>query len=576
MNMLTNVRISTRLALGFAIVLALSIVSTSFALINARSNAAATRQMMEKPLAKERLVSDWSSSTSTAIARTSMIARSSDETLSTTFGDIIAATVIKGTEAVKGVEALLTTDEEKALFKEITEARAKYQAAKEKVMELRKSGDAAGAESAYNDSFAPLSKDYSDKVLQLQTMQRKSIDQTAAAIEQANERDTMLVILLSALLIVLGAVVAFIISHSITAPLKHAIHIAGMVAAGDLTTSIDKSGNDEIGDLMKALDRMNEALRNIVGQVKTGTYAIAGAAHQISTGNLDLSARTEQQAGSLEETAASIEELTSTVKQNAENANQANQLALTASDVAMKGGAVVTQVVETMGSINESAKKIVDIIGVIDGIAFQTNILALNAAVEAARAGEQGRGFAVVAAEVRNLAQRSAAAAKEIKALIGDSVDKVSVGAKLVDEAGATMNEVVASVKRVTHIMSEITVASREQSAGIDQVNHAIIEMDDATQQNAALVEQAAAAAQSMQDQAASLAQMVDTFKLDNQQSAAPALKPSRAPLGNTLAKAASTPKLSNSKALAPMAKRQASAPVKPVALTKEDDWEEF
>jgi methyl-accepting chemotaxis protein len=266
--------------------------------------------------------------------------------------------------------------------------------------------------------------------------------------------------------------------------------------------------------LLQALKDMNESLVRIVGEVRAGTDTIGTASGQIATGNLDLSSRTEAQAGSLEQTAGSMEELTSTVKQNADNARQANQLVVSASDVAVKGGAVVGQVVHTMGSIKESSRKIVDIIGVIDGIAFQTNILALNAAVEAARAGEQGRGFAVVATEVRNLAQRSAAAAKEIKALIGDSVEKVDAGSKLVDDAGATMNEIVTSVKRVADIMSEITAASQEQSTGIEQVNQAIAQMDEATQQNAALVEEAAAAAMSMQDQAGNLSMVVSVFKL--------------------------------------------------------------
>jgi len=270
-----------------------------------------------------------------------------------------------------------------------------------------------------------------------------------------------------------------------------------------------------MGQLMQALKDMNGSLAKIVGEVRSGTETIATASGQISRGNLDLSSRTEQQASSLEETASAMEELTGTVRQNSDNARQANTLALSASEVAVKGGAVVSQVVDTMGSINESARKIVDIIGVIDGIAFQTNILALNAAVEAARAGEQGRGFAVVATEVRNLAQRSAAAAKEIKTLIGDSVDKVVAGAKLVDQAGATMNEIVESVRHVTEIMSEITSASQEQTAGIEQVNQAISQMDQATQQNAALVEEAAAAAASMQDQAGSLVEVVGLFKLN-------------------------------------------------------------
>ena len=258
---------------------------------------------------------------------------------------------------------------------------------------------------------------------------------------------------------------------------------------------------------------MNGQLLAIVGQVQLGTQTIATASSQIAAGNLDLSARTEEQASSLEETASSMEELTATVKQNADNARQANGLAATASEIAKKGGLVVAEVVDTMGAINASSRKIVDIISVIDGIAFQTNILALNAAVEAARAGEQGRGFAVVAAEVRNLAQRSAAAAKEIKTLIGDSVEKADTGAKLVHQAGVTMDGIVESVRRVTDIMGEISMASQEQTAGIEQINQAIAQMDEVTQQNAALVEQAAAAAESLQDQAATLAQVVSVFK---------------------------------------------------------------
>jgi methyl-accepting chemotaxis protein len=271
---------------------------------------------------------------------------------------------------------------------------------------------------------------------------------------------------------------------------------------------------------MQALKDMNDSLVRIVGEVRNGTDTIASASGQIAAGNLDLSGRTEQQAGSLEETAASMEQLTATVKQNADNARQANQLAVAASGVAVRGGSVVAEVVGTMGAINASSRKIVDIIGVIDGIAFQTNILALNAAVEAARAGEQGRGFAVVAAEVRNLAQRSAAAAKEIKTLIGDSVDKVEEGSKQVAEAGKTMDEIVDSVKRVTDIMAEISAASQEQTSGIEQINQAIMQMDQVTQQNAALVEQAAAAAASLQEQASNLSQGVSVFKLDRRQAA--------------------------------------------------------
>jgi methyl-accepting chemotaxis protein-1 (serine sensor receptor) len=372
--------------------------------------------------------------------------------------------------------------------------------------------------------------------------------------------------------LLLAAVLGTMLIRGIVRPLEKAVGVAHAVAQGDLTQHIEVESGDETGRLMQALKDMNAGLVKIVGQVRGGTDTIATAAGQIAAGNMDLSSRTEQQASSLEETASSMEELTSTVKQNAENARQANVLALSASEVAGKGGAVVSEVVETMGAINESAKKIVDIIAVIDGIAFQTNILALNAAVEAARAGEQGRGFAVVASEVRNLAQRSAAAAKEIKSLIDNSVEKVQVGSMLVDQAGKTMSEIVESVSRVTDIMSEITAASVEQTSGIEQVNMAITQMDHATQQNAALVEEASAAAQSMRDEAEGLATAVGTFRINatTEFSPAAARRPARAP----------------GSALVPVAPRRASAGGKPVAAdrprraapvaAREDEWEQF
>jgi methyl-accepting chemotaxis protein len=324
------------------------------------------------------------------------------------------------------------------------------------------------------------------------------------------------------IMLLVAAFLRFVYQRSVARPLEDAIHAADVIASGDLTSRIEKNSNDEIGRLFGAFGAMQNKLIDTVRQINEGAGTIASASEEIARGNADLSSQTESQASSLEETASSMEELTSTVKQNADTARQANQLAMSASEVAMKGGAVVSEVVTTMGSINESAKKIVDIISVIDGIAFQTNILALNAAVEAARAGEQGRGFAVVASEVRNLAQRSAAAAKEIKSLIGDSVEKVDAGSKLVEQAGATMDEIVSSVKHVTDIIGEITAASQEQSSGIEQVNQAIVNIDDTTQKNAALVEEAAAAAEALQDQAAKLAQLVHVFKFDYNAGVAP------------------------------------------------------
>jgi len=364
----------------------------------------------------------------------------------------------------------------------------------------------------------PLSQTYPAVRKSMEAINQLQLDMAKGEFQSAQSRYA-LVRNISVAVVVCGVLLAAFIGvwlvRAISRPLNEAVRLAESVAAGDLTQRIDVHSQDETGQLMLAMKNMNASLAGIVGQVRSGTEAIAVATREIATGNADLSSRTESQASSLEETASSMEELTSTVRQNAENARQANQLVVSTADVAVKGGQVVGQVVDTMASIKESSRKIADIIGVIDGIAFQTNILALNAAVEAARAGEQGRGFAVVASEVRNLAQRSAGAAKEIKALIEDSVGKVDAGGKLVDEAGKTMDEIVGSVKRVTDIMGEIAAASQEQSAGIEQVNQAVGQMDEMTQQNAALVEQAAAAAESLQDQAARLAEAVSVFKLD-------------------------------------------------------------
>ncbi|MFA9274762.1 MAG: methyl-accepting chemotaxis protein [Candidatus Aquirickettsiella gammari] len=390
----------------------------------------------------------------------------------------------------------------------------------------------------------------------------------------SNARNVLL--MLGGLALLLGIIAAVIITRSLLKQLgcepDHAADIASQIAAGDLSGIID-TNNGDTESLLAEMKTMRDSLVNIVGQVRVGTDTIATASREIATGNLDLSSRTEQQASSLEKTTASMKELTTTVKQNADNAREANKLAASASDVARQGGVVVAEVVNTMSSINESAKKIVDIISVIDGIAFQTNILALNAAVEAARAGEQGRGFAVVASEVRSLAQRSAAAAKEIKTLIGDSVEKVEVGSKLVGQAGATIDEVVSSVRHVTDIIAEISAASQEQSTGIEAVNLAIIEMDGMTQQNAALVEEAAAAAQSLQDQAGELAKVVSIFKLNSGESAfanRPATPPARRvePAPAAVAKPKATMK--SLPAAKPAPKK--AAPAKNV----DNDWEEF
>jgi len=515
-----HLRIGARLAAVFALILALATAATGAALLTARNNAQATEEMMAVPLAKERLVSDWYVNTYSAITRTGLIARSSDTTLSTVFAKDIADSVSASTELIKKIEPLLSSPEERAKLDQVQSLRARYQAAKVEVMDAKKAGDAATAERRFNEGFAPAAAAYSASLKDLLSLQRKTIDDTTAAINAAYSARARLVLALGILMVATGVLAAWAITRSITQPLSTAVDAAQAVARSDLSGSFDCSRRDEVGDLARAMQAMNAGLAGIVAEVQRGARTIAGASHEIATGNLDLSSRTEQQAGALEETASSMEELTSTVRQNAEHAAQANRMVQEASQVAVRGGAIVGQVVDTMGAIDAASRKIVDIIGVIDGIAFQTNILALNAAVEAARAGEQGRGFAVVASEVRNLAQRSATAAREIKGLIGDSVEQVNTGATLVQRAGAAIGDVVASVGRVTGIMAEITAASREQSIGIDQVNAAILQMDQTTQQNAALVEEAAAATASMQDQAQRLAQAVGVFKLDSAQGA--------------------------------------------------------
>jgi len=523
-----NLKIGTRLALGFGLVLVSMALMTAIGLWRMEAVAQATHAMMQQPLAKERMISDWYRLIHTSVRRTTAISKSTDASLGPFFAEDAASSSQEVKELQQKVAALADTPQEQAVLDSMEPTRKAYISSRDEIVKLKKDGQLDAADQVLQQKFIPAGNAYVSELKQLQDLQRASIDQRAEEIDGIYATSRNALVSVGVLVFALGALAAWWLTVGITRPLGHAVRIARTVADSDLSSDIEVLSSDETGQLLQALKDMNDSLAGVVGRVRSGTDLIATASNEIASGNMDLSSRTEQQASSLEETASSMEELTATVRQNADNARQANQLAGAASSVAQRGGAVVAQVVDTMDAINASARKIVDIIAVIDGIAFQTNILALNAAVEAARAGEQGRGFAVVASEVRNLAQRSAAAAKEIKVLIGDSVDQVDAGSKLVAQAGSTMTEVVASVQRVTDIMGDISSASAEQSDGIEQVNHAVAEMDQVTQQNAALVEEAAAAAASLQDQAAALADVVRIFKLGKGQQAVPARIASR------------------------------------------------
>ncbi|CAN0624555.1 methyl-accepting chemotaxis protein Trg [Burkholderia multivorans] len=510
----SNLKIGTRLGLGFGLVMILMVVLITVGSSRFTNIGNLSDELIESDWVKAQAANAIDSTMRSNARRTLELIVTSEQD----HKDQVFRKIAENKELINGnvqtLEKLIRTEHGKTLLGQFKQARAQYVESFTKVGQMVKDGKQDEARQVVMAETMPRLDVASQSIRNLVAFQSKLVQTKGAETKNQVTAARSLMIAVGALAILLGTAFGVWITRSITRPINDAVKIAQTVSNGDLTSRIDPRTTDEVGQLLRALKNMNSGLAGMVSQIRTGAETISTASGQIAAGNTDLSSRTEEQAASLEQTAASMEELASTVKQNSDNAHQANQLATNASDVARRGGVAVSEVVDTMKEISASSARISEIVSMIDGIAFQTNILALNAAVEAARAGEQGKGFAVVAGEVRTLAQRSAQAAKEIKQLIEESAGKVETGAQQAERAGATMQEIVHSVQRVTDIMSGIWAASEEQSSGIDQINHAVSQMDEVTQQNAALVEEAAAAASSLQSQAGDLMRSVSSFRL--------------------------------------------------------------
>ena len=511
----SNLKIGARLAIAFSWLLLITVGVAAVGVMRIGALQQTSEQLATVELEQQRLVEAWSTDIRVNLIRTEALMRAVDTEYIERLRREIAASAGEAQKHQQRLEELLQDASGKALLAEVAKARDGYSEKREELLKLQQMGENIGP--LIDQQLKPEADRYTQVLQQLREQMQAQLAQGQSNSTSLAQRSRTLLMGAAALAAALGAFLAWRATRTITGPVAQAVQAATAIAQGDLASQIPPGSNDETGQLLKALGRMQEQLSATVSEVRRSADSVALASAEIAQGNNDLSARTEHQASALQQTTASMEQLGSTVSLNAENARTANQLALSASQVATQGGEVVARVVSTMKGINDSSRRIADIIGVIDGIAFQTNILALNAAVEAARAGEQGRGFAVVAGEVRNLAQRSAEAAKEIKSLIGASVERVEQGSTLVDQAGTTMTEVVSSIRRVTDIMGEISAASSEQSAGVAQVGQAIAQMDHATQQNAALVEQSAAAAASLRSQASQLVEAVAVFRLPAQ-----------------------------------------------------------